>query len=322
MKSIVPVCLAMALVFSSCDERPKDVMSEGKMEDVLYDYHLMQGMIDQLPSEDKENKALDYINAVYQKHNISHADLERSLVYYNRHQKQLNTIYTKVRDRLTEENEQLQLLNGSSDMMAVFAAGGDTTNLWNSSPVVVLRNKSLLNKESFTVKADTSFHKNDKYILVTEPYIIGEDKDDYRVHVDFGLSVMYASGKHIGITRSVRSGGSQQISLDAIDDDAIKSVSGFFYFNGKKGSRTFCVLDNIQLIRMHEKEAEQEVKADSVKADSAKTDTAPNKMPEQRLTPEQMRQMNKSNKQIDIQEAPTIRHANSIGPRRRNMQRK
>lgn len=322
MKRLFPICLLLALAFSSCDERPKDVMSKGKMEDVLYDYHLMQGMIDQLPSEDKEKRALDYINAVYQKHHISHADLERSLVYYNRHQKELNSIYSNVKDRLTQENDNLQMMNGSNDMMAVFAAGGDTTDLWNSAPVVVLRNKALLNKESFTVKADTSFHKNDKFILTMEPYIIGSDKDDYHVHVDFGLTVMYASGKHIGVTRSVRGGGSQQISLDAIDDDPIRNVSGFFYFTGKKDSRTFCVIDNIQLIRMHEKAAETEVKADSVGADSVEADSAPKKLPEERLTPEQLRQMNKSKKQIDIQEAPAMRHPNSIGPRRRSNQRR
>ena len=317
MKRFLPIILLALAILSSCDERPKDVMSEKKMEDVLYDYHIMQGVIEQLPSEDKEQKAQDYINAVFKKHNISHADFERALVYYNRHQKELYSIYGNVKNRLQEENDKLQTLNGSNSMMAVFTEGGDTTNLWNSERVIVLRNKAIMNKESFILKADTSFHQNDKFILTFFPAIIGEDKDDYHVHLDYGLSVMYANGKHIGVTRSTRSGDLQQLTLEAADAEKIKSVSGFFYFYGKKGSRNLCVVDDIQLIRMHSKDAEPKEKTDSLKADSTSADTLPD-LKGERLSPEQLRMLNKSDKTIKIQEAPTMRHPNSIGPRRRS----
>lgn len=347
MKRHIQFILFTALaILSSCDERPSDVLSQKKMESVLYDYHLMQGMIEQLPSSEREKKAQDYINAVYQKYHISHADFERSLVYYNRHQKELNTIYGNVKDKLTQENDKMQMVNGSSNMTAVFANGGDTTNLWNTTKVLTLRNKPLLNKESFIIKADTSFHRHDQFILTFTPSIIGEDIDDYHIHLDFGLSVMYTSGRHIGVTRSVRNSGIQQLTLEDVgidsanriallskdnentndgkknaninNGDKIKYVSCFFYYNGKKGSRNLCVIDNIQLIRMHEKETMHSEETDSLeKEDNVPQDTISSTI-EERLSPEQLRMMNKSDKQIKIQKAPTMRHPNSAGPRRIN----
>ena len=67
---------------------------------------------------------------------------------------------------------------------------------------------------------------------------------------------------------------------------------------------------------MHQKEPEQPVQTDSVKTDSLATDTL-NKPIERRLSPEELRQMNKSNEHINIQRAPSVRTPNSIGPRRR-----
>ena len=67
MKRILPTLALLMFLLMACDDRPKDVLSRGKMEDVLYDYHIMQGIIDELPSEEREAKAQDYINAVFEK---------------------------------------------------------------------------------------------------------------------------------------------------------------------------------------------------------------------------------------------------------------
>ena len=71
------------------------------------------------------------------------------------------------------------------------------------------------------------------------------------------------------------------------------------------------------MIRMHEKETEKvEEVVDSVKTDSVTTDTLP-KPVERRLSPEEIRQQNKSGEHINIQAAPSVRTPNKIGPRRR-----
>ena len=300
----------------ACDDRPKDVLSRGKMEDVLYDYHIMQGIIDELPSEEREAKAQDYINAVFEKHGITEAQFDSSIVYYNRHTKDLHKIYSNLKERYSTVNDEIQLVNGNNDMMAVFATGGDTTNLWNSAKLLALRNKDLLNRESFTIQADTSFRRQDQFILTLNPLFIRENQGDYDIQLHVGLSILYASGKHAGMTRMLNTSGIQQLTLQTSPDEDIKTITGFFYYRGKKTTRNLCLIDNISLVRMHQKEPEQPVQTDSVKTDSLATDTL-NKPIERRLSPEELRQMNKSNEHINIQRAPSVRTPNSIGPRRR-----
>jgi len=316
MRRILPFLALIMLLLMACDNRPKDVLSRGKMEDVLYDYHIMQGIIDELPTEEREKKAQDYINAVFVKHNITEAQFDSSIVYYNRHTKELHKIYSNLKERYTAVNEEIQLVNGNNDMMAVFATGGDTTNLWNSAKLLTLRNKDLLNKESFTIHADTSFRRQDQFILTLSPIFIKEGRDDYDINLHVGLSVLYTNGKHIGTSRVINGNGTQQLTLQTSKDEDIKSVTGFFYYKGKKSTRNLCLIDNISLIRMHAKELEEVEEVDSVKTDSVTTDALP-KPAERRLSPEELRQMNKSGEHINIQAAPSVRTPNKIGPRRR-----
>ena len=316
MKRALPLVLLLLILFAACDDHPQNVLSRGKMEDVLYDYHIMQGIVNDLPAEEREAKGQDYMNAVFEKHGITEAQFDSSIVYYNRHTKDLHKIYSNLKERYTAVNEEIQLVNGNNDMMAIFSTGGDTTNLWNSAKLLTLRNKELLNKESFTIHADTSFRRRDQFILTLSPVFIKERREDYDINLHVGLSVLYASGKHIGTTRVINNDGTQQLTLQTSKDEDIKSITGFFYYKGKKESRNLCLIDNISLIRMHEKEPQKAEVADTVKTDSIVTDTLP-KPVERRLTPEERRLQNQSDEHIKIQSAPSVRTPNSIGPRRR-----
>lgn len=316
MKRALPLVLLLLILFAACDDHPQNVLSRGKMEDVLYDYHIMQGIVNDLPAEEREAKGQDYMNAVFEKHGITEAQFDSSIVYYNRHTKDLHKIYSNLKERYTAVNEEIQLVNGNNDMMAIFSSGGDTTNLWNSAKLLTLRNKELLNKESFTIHADTSFRRRDQFILTLSPVFIKERREDYDINLHVGLSVLYASGKHIGTTRVINNDGTQQLTLQTSKDEDIKSITGFFYYKGKKESRNLCLIDNISLIRMHEKEPQKAEVADTVKTDSIVTDTLP-KPVERRLTPEERRLQNQSGEHIKIQSAPSVRTPNSIGPRRR-----
>lgn len=316
MKRILPILLLLALTIIACDDRPKDVLSRSKMENVLYDYHLMQGIIEQLPAEERMEKGQDYINAVYEKHHITEAQFDSSVVYYNRHTKDLYKIYASLKERYTAANEEIQLINGNNEMMAIYATGGDTTNLWHSSRLLALRNKPMLNQESFTIHADTTFRHNDLFILTITPTFITEAKDDRSISLTAGLSILYTNGKHIGTTRTINSSGTQQLIIKANNEDSIRTITGFFYYRGNATARNLCLINDITLVRMHEKEPEPIQPADTLAVDTLADDTLP--QPQQRrLTPEERRLQNKSNEQIKIQTAPSIRTPNSIGPRRR-----
>lgn len=315
MKRILPIILLMILTFCACDDRPDNVLSAGKLEDVLYDYHLTQGLIDQLPYDQREAKAQEYINAVFQKHGITEAQFDSSIVYYNRNTSDLNKIYSNLRERYDELNEDLSMRNGNSSMMAVFSNGGDTTNLWNSARLIALRNKHFLNRETFVIKADTSFQKHDQFTLMFDAILIKELSDDQNVSLNTGLAIKYKSGKTIGVTRCSSFSGNQQLTIKAEDNDEIKQISGYFYFRGTQGRRNLCFASNIQLIRMHEKREESldsEEKSDSISTDSVvnKPDSASH---HHTIKGEKQIPIDK----IQIDAAPEVRTPNSIGPSRR-----
>ena len=108
LRKLLPIVLLLLLVsaFSSCKQRPKGVMSKGKMKDVLYDYHLAQAMLTTIPESERSSNQ-DYIDAVLRKHGITQEDFDSSLVYYNVNAEDLKDIYSDLRQRFEEENQTL-----------------------------------------------------------------------------------------------------------------------------------------------------------------------------------------------------------------------
>lgn len=309
----------IVLYITGCEKHSDMVLSSSKMEDVLYDYHIAQGLIDQLPAESREENAQDYIDAVFAKHNITEAQFDSSIVYYNRQNKELYKIYERLEKRYSTENEELQLINGNNDMMTVFANGGDTTNIWNSSKVKILRNKDIVNRESFTIYADTSFRSNDQFIMSFSNIMFKEDEDRNDISLAVGLSVTYKNGKSTAQTRMLSYNGRQQMTIKSDEDSEISHITGFFYYQGKPTNRNLCIISGISLIRMHDKEeikpveeATKATEADTISVDSTSTTT------ERRYTPEELRMMNKSSEQIKIQTAPSVRTPNKFGTRKKS----
>jgi len=311
-------------ILCACETKPKGVMSKGKMEDVLFDYHLAQSMISNLSPDERSKMSQQYLDAVFEKHGITEADFDSSLVWYNRHMVDLDDIYTNLQERYESMNKELQLKNGNNDMMAVFSTGGDTTNIWGSKKLMVLRHRDILNKESFSIKADTSFHREDTYVLMCKVNLILENPNDRKEFVAMGINVTYKNGKKIGSTSHTFSNGAQQLSITTCDSLDIDKVTGFFYFNGNNTYRSTAILDGIQLIRMHKHDAPADTTKQEPKADSVTVTTISSgmSMPDSirrapHLSPAEIRNQNVNVQKIEIRQAPEIRTPNRYGKRRK-----
>ena len=99
------------------------------MKKVLYDFHLAQAMVEDLPYDQRE-KANAYINAVFEKHGITKEDFDSAVVWYNSHNEDLQDIYKDLQTQYTQEQEQLQLTTGNDAVAAFITEGGDTANIW------------------------------------------------------------------------------------------------------------------------------------------------------------------------------------------------
>ena len=74
-------------------KRPKGILSESKMEKIMVDYHLAQGMADATEGGDMETRRYKYIQAVFKKHHITEAEFDSSLVYYFENSEKFLEIY-------------------------------------------------------------------------------------------------------------------------------------------------------------------------------------------------------------------------------------
>lgn len=319
MKHLLSIAFCL-LLLSACDDRPDGVMSKGKMERVLYDYHLAQAIGE--TSGRHSEKSRDYIDAVFQKHGITRAEFDSSMVYYNIHNEDLKDIYEDLKERFAAANDEIQLTTGTDEMAAIFTEGGDTTNMWYGSPVIVLRQHTLLNLDKFTIKADTSFRSNDRFLLIANAHFINETPDNSSATLTASLSIRNVEKKTFSQVRSLTSSGHIQLDISSAMGKDLTNVSGYFYYQNTSPSpvRSFCIIDGIRLIRMHAKEsvetdsttvAEDSVYLDSLPADKSRQPRQP------RRTPEEMREDNKGDTHTIIRKAPDVRTPNSFGPSRR-----
>lgn len=254
----------LALLMSACcmsltgckPSLPDDVLSQGKMEDILYDYHLALAMVQNAGGD--ETQRFIYKDAVLRKHDVTSAEFDSSMVYYMRHTDKMYTIYKNLSDRLNDEAVSLGADASDQSRFGDLASSGDTTNIWRGAQSLVFMTAKPLNYYNFEVKADTSFHKGDCIMLDFESHFIYQDG------IRDGLAVLAVQFSNDSIaSQVVHVQSSQHYSMQVEDRDTlgIKSVKGFFLLNSGDFSNDFSsattlklmFLDHIRMIKMHKK---------------------------------------------------------------------
>lgn len=268
MKHNIGIILAILSFVStvlSCTNRPENILPPSKMEDVLYDYHIAQALAGKFSRLESDSVWL-YFEAVYKKHNISEADFDSSLVYYNRHPKELKDIYNRVEERFSIALKDIQIQIGSNEMMA-YAQGSDTAricDIWKGEHLYIFHGNNFQNKESFIIKADSNIHRNDKFSLITNVGFISANQDNANNNLTICLTIKMKDGTIYSETRGdfYRNRGDNeknQIDIETNDNKDIESISGFFYYENKNQARSLAYVSNIHLLRTHTQKQEKQI---------------------------------------------------------------
>lgn len=262
-KTLLPLPLTLAimgLVFllAGCKPSiPGDIISQGKMEDILYDYHLAMSMANTNGVGDGE-KAIIYREAVLRKYDVTAAEFDSSLFYYMRHTELLHKIYNNLGDRLNDEAIALGANANDMRRFGELTSSGDTTNVWNGSTALVFSPLKPVNYYTFEMVADTSYHKGDCIMLDFESHFIYQDgmRDGLAV-----LAVQFSNDSVASQVMHVQS--SQHYSLQVEDRDriGIKKIKGYFllsdgsyaFDNSSSTTMKLMFLEKIRMIRMHKK---------------------------------------------------------------------
>ena len=202
------------------------------------------------------------------------------MVYYMRHTELLEDVYKELGDRL---NNEIVALGGNADASQFdnLSATGDTANVWNLAPAMVLSATKPFNAVSFDIPVDTAFHKGDRLMLDFDTQFIFQDG------MRGGVALLAVQFKNDSIAQQVTQiSNSQHCSIQVADNDnlGIKSVKGYFmlsdgsFASDMPSSSTLKLMfvEHIKLVRMHQPKPVQTPasSAGTSSTDSLKKDSA------------------------------------------------
>lgn len=242
--------LLLAIGLASCKPSiPSKYLQPDEMEDVLYDYHLAQSMANQ--EGDAAVRQSAYEKAVLNKYGITQQQFDSSLQYYIRHTEQLKTIYEDISKRYETEARLQGASESDLNQFGTIKSKGDTTDIWRGNHTLLLSPYALVNQHSFAQKADSSFHKGDRFVFSYDAQYIAQESMRDAMAV---LSVTFSNDSIATQTQHIYSDGRQTLTLENSDTLGIKAVKGYFLMlRGQQPTTTFklLILKNITLVRMH-----------------------------------------------------------------------
>ena len=246
------------LSIASCKPSvPKDIIQPDDMEDILYDYFVSQGMAT-IPGPDngsEEYKRDLYLNSVLNKHNVTRAEFDSSMVFYYTRADRFVSIYKNVQERMSDKALRLGASEGEVQRFTAQSLSGDTANVWEGIHYALLMPQAPYNRIQFYQKTDSSYHKGDSYMLVFKSDFVyqGGSKDALAY-----LAVKYDNDSIVSQVSHFSSSGNTQLRINSVDLKA-KEIMGYIYLGrGYEKSTELKLLSvsNIQLIRFHKKKEE------------------------------------------------------------------
>lgn len=244
-------------VLSACGKKiPDDIIQPDAMQDLLYDYHLASTMSSSLPYTESYQKDA-YFDYVFQKHHVTEAEFDSSMVWYTRHAEELATIYRNLQERLEREEKQMKEQVAKRDNQIDVSMSGDTVDVWQDRTLYWLSTSSLTNKVVFDLKTDTTFKPQDAMELQADFHFIPSKATSGKAVM--ALNFYFDNDSVQGLTRIVTRPGKQRLYLRPDSAFTIQSVSGFIYYSNNEHPDASLLVDDIRLTRYHNHEMPQEL---------------------------------------------------------------
>lgn len=256
------------IVLCSCSSDSQEILSHGKMEDIIYDLHLAQGMADKGDYDKRAMKEAEYRAAVLKKYEITQAEWDSSFTYYCRHADELHEIYNNVAERMQDEIVSLGgevALNGEG-----FSA--DTANIWNMERNFILVPNEPYNVKSYVIPADSTIKKGDRLTMQFSTQFVYQDGMRDVVAV---MAVTFQNDSVASETRHATQQGTTSFSIQDDQHLGIKKVSGYFIVGSNlndvpSSTVRLASISNVRIVIAHEEKKAEEKESDKEANDSLK----------------------------------------------------
>lgn len=244
--------ILLSLTLSGCRlRRPDNVLSPRKMEQFLYDYHLAQAIGQELPKEEKYTTQA-YIDWAYRKHGITKEEFNTSLVWYTRYPNEFTKIYKRLSNRIDDEYKVASKSLSQIEKKAFSIQSGDSVNLWYLDRNALLNSSVFMNKLTYNLDRDTTFHLGDTLCLNLFETFVSIDSG-VPAYSYVSLSAYYSDSISTSDTILRNSGDVRlYVVLDSVKN--ITSISGSInYVDSTDNRGSMLVLSGMELMRYHER---------------------------------------------------------------------
>lgn len=161
------LCSLLVMVLTSCKpSTPHGVMSESKLEDVLYDYNLALAMADNEPAktqDEREQYRYQYVQKVFERYGITEEYFDSTMVWYSAEGERLQKIFVRINERFDAEAKSLGVDLSETEIYANYTADGDTANVWNGDRILYLSNYQPDNVKVINLPVDSTYLPGDTY---------------------------------------------------------------------------------------------------------------------------------------------------------------
>lgn len=247
--------LIFSCVLVSCSvDLPSHVISKEKMERVLYDYHLAQGMAE-AQGEDVDAARYIFVQKVFEKHRITEADFDSSMVWYSGHASYLDEMYKHIEARLDRESREVGLNIPDEDKYARYTAEGDTANIWQGRDFFYLQGNREANIYTIVLPADSTFRRGDYFMFRCSNRFVVQDMQREGFAL---LQVRYANDSVVAGTAMVNGDYELTVNIpkERVNGDwDIKSVACTFYYSfdeHRDDAFRLWIVNNPVLLRYHD----------------------------------------------------------------------
>lgn len=250
MKKLLYIFLFLSVVLTACNSDKPDIISAGKMEDILYDFHLAQNMNGQGTADERALVEIRNREAILQKYGVTDEEWDSSYNYYCRHSQELYNIYKNLSERVRNE---LTAMGGSVSTMDN-GLTGDTANVWNTDHDFILMQQTPYNVKTFDVVADSTYKAGDRLTLqFNSQYIFQDGMRDLVIT----LAITLGNDSVMTETRHVSMDGLTSICLTDTKKLGIKEIRGYFLLSRNindipSTTLRLASVSNVALVRMHD----------------------------------------------------------------------
>ncbi len=243
----------------SCSKTPPGIISERKMKNLLKDIYRAEAYIEGHSSEfatDSQKMVLK--QSIFEKHGVSQALYDSSLVWYAKNIDVLNNVYRKVGKELQEESKDYQkqvkgpVMQGNANgvqngggrpLKKYHAATGDTADLWTQPRQWLMTPAMNGNYVSFDYKPDKEMRSGDRYRLSMKLFTGGGN-------AQLVLALEYLDGSISFITRNMSHNGWLEMVMQADTARTVRRIYGHMSFK-MTNTAPIAFADSIELVRTH-----------------------------------------------------------------------